>query len=66
VIFWWRGAGGLVLPFYVIGGLGGYLIGHWAGSLVGIGLAGIASWLIGRHLNRDYTEHIFYSMPMQF
>ncbi|MEE6263705.1 hypothetical protein [Plantactinospora sonchi] len=70
---WWTGGGLLALVFPAVTVAIGYQLFGYPGVPFGFLVAGVATWYVGRLMNRspddpdDYhNEHRFFSIPMQY
>ncbi|PWR10158.1 hypothetical protein DKT68_09765 [Micromonospora acroterricola] len=69
---WWSGVGILAIVFPAATVAAGYQIGGYPGVPCGFFVAGIATWFVGRRINRTedrmiyHNEHRLYSIPMQY
>ncbi|MEU4570151.1 hypothetical protein [Micromonospora sp. NPDC023956] len=69
---WWSGVGILAVIFPAVTVAVGYQLGGYPGVPCGFLVAGIATWFVGRRMNRTddpkayHNEHRLYSIPMQY
>jgi hypothetical protein len=69
---WWTGAGILAIVFPAVTVALGYQLGGYPGVPCGFLVAGVATWFVGRRINRSedpkiyHNEHRLYWIPMQY